>query len=68
VVLSVFYPKGRILWSFGSVVGEQAQPPALQHAEKGLLKPTIESGWMPMRISITKDWNRPYTIEWTERA
>jgi hypothetical protein len=27
-VLSVFYLKGRILWSFSSVVGEQAQPPA----------------------------------------
>jgi hypothetical protein len=23
---------------------------------------------MPIRIVITKDWNRPYTIEWSNRA
>jgi len=40
VVLSVFYPKGRILWSFGSTVGEQAQPPALQKVLKYVIKQT----------------------------
>jgi hypothetical protein len=28
----------------------------------------IESAWMPLRMNITRDWNRPHTIEWTERA
>jgi hypothetical protein len=28
----------------------------------------IEKAWMPMRIDITKVWNRPHTLEWTERA
>ncbi len=28
----------------------------------------IEKAWMPMRINITKVWNRPHTLEWTERA
>ena len=28
----------------------------------------IEQAWMPMRKRITKDWNRPHTIEWTDRA
>lgn len=28
----------------------------------------IEKAWMPMRIGITKDWNRPHTIEWSDRA
>jgi len=23
---------------------------------------------MPIRIAITKDWNRPHTIKWTDRA
>lgn len=23
---------------------------------------------MPIRITITKDWNRPHTIEWSDRA
>jgi hypothetical protein len=27
-----------------------------------------EKAWMPMRIDITKVWNRPHTLEWTERA
>jgi hypothetical protein len=24
--------------------------------------------WMPMRIMITKEWDAPNTIEWTDRA
>jgi hypothetical protein len=28
----------------------------------------IEQAWMPMRIAITNIWNRPHTLEWTERA
>jgi hypothetical protein len=28
----------------------------------------IEKAWMPIRIDITKIWNRPHTLEWTERA
>ena len=28
----------------------------------------IEQAWMPMRKRITKDWNRPHIIEWTDRA
>jgi hypothetical protein len=28
----------------------------------------IEGTWMPMRITITKDWGSPHTIEWTDRA
>jgi len=28
----------------------------------------LEQAWMPMRISITTIWNRPYTLEWTARA
>ena len=23
---------------------------------------------MPIRIAITRDWNAPYTMEWTERV
>ena len=28
----------------------------------------VESTWMPIRIAITKDWGRPSTIEWTDKA
>jgi hypothetical protein len=28
----------------------------------------LEQAWMPIRIAITNTWNRPHTIEWTERA
>jgi hypothetical protein len=42
--------------------------PILEHVGNSPDMNAIESGWMPMRISITKDWNRPHTIEWTERA
>ena len=28
----------------------------------------IEGVWMPLRIAITKEWNTPYTIEWTNCA
>jgi hypothetical protein len=40
----------------------------LEHVGNSPDMNAIESGWMPMRISITKDWNRLHTIEWTERA
>ena len=29
---------------------------------------TIEKLWMPIHIAITNNWNRPHTIERTERA
>ena len=28
----------------------------------------IEGAWMQLRIAITKEWNAPHTIEWTDRA
>jgi len=28
----------------------------------------IEGIWMLLRVVITKDWNRPHTLEWTARA
>jgi hypothetical protein len=28
----------------------------------------IEGVWMPLRIAITKVWNAPHTLEWTEQA
>lgn len=28
----------------------------------------MEEAWMLMRINITQVWNRPHTLEWTERA
>jgi hypothetical protein len=40
----------------------------LEHPGNSPDMSAIEKGWMPMRISITHVWNRPYTLEWTARA
>jgi hypothetical protein len=58
VVLSVFYPKGRILWSFGSVVGVSAQQHPLQlycfaasiPFKVGLASIVAEAFWMAISI------------------
>jgi transposase len=40
----------------------------LEHPGNSPDMSAIEKAWMPMRISITNVWNRPHTLEWTERA
>jgi hypothetical protein len=47
---------------------KKAGIPLLEHAGNSPDMTAIESAWMPIRITITQDWNRPHTIEWTERA
>jgi len=47
---------------------KKAKIPLLKHVGNSLDMTAIESAWMPIRISITKDWNRPHTIKWTDRA
>jgi hypothetical protein len=42
--------------------------PIYEHTGNSPDMNVIEKAWMPMRIAITKDWNRPYTIEWSDRA
>jgi hypothetical protein len=40
----------------------------LEHVGNSPDMTAIENAWMPIQITITQDWNRPYTIESTERA
>lgn len=40
----------------------------LEHPGNSPDMSAIEKAWMPMRIKITKVWNRPHTLEWTARA
>ena len=47
---------------------KKAKIPILEHVGNSPDMTAIESAWMPIRITITQDWNRPHTIEWTERA
>jgi hypothetical protein len=47
---------------------KKAGIPLLEHVGNSPDMTAIKSAWMPIRISITQDWNRPHTIEWTERA
>jgi len=42
--------------------------PLLEHVGNSLDMNAIESAWMLIQIAITKIWNRPYTIEWSDRA
>ncbi len=39
-----------------------------EHVGNSLDMNAIEKAWMPMRIAITRDWNRPHTIKWSDRA
>jgi hypothetical protein len=42
--------------------------PLLEHIGNSPEMNAIEGVWMPLRIEITKEWNAPHTIEWTDRA
>lgn len=50
------------------IVLEEAGIEILEHVGKSPDMNAIEQAWMPMRIDITKIWNRPHTLEWTARA
>ena len=39
-----------------------------KHIGNSLDTNVIEKVWMPICITITQDWGRPHTIEWSDRA
>ncbi|KAH6696479.1 hypothetical protein BKA61DRAFT_662537 [Leptodontidium sp. MPI-SDFR-AT-0119] len=47
---------------------KQAGIPLYEHIGNSADQNAIEGVWMPMRIEITKQWDAPHTIEWTDRA
>jgi hypothetical protein len=47
---------------------QKANIPLLEYIGNSPDMSAIEYAWMPIRIAITKDWNRPHTIEWIDRA
>ena len=47
---------------------KKAGIPLLEHVGNSLDMTAIKSAQMPIRITITQDWNRLYTIKQTERA
>lgn len=47
---------------------EQEGIQLLEHPGNSPDMSAIEKEWMPLRIAITNQWNRPHTLEWTARA
>jgi hypothetical protein len=47
---------------------KKAGIPLLEHISNSPDMNAIEGTWMPMRITITKEWNAPHILEWTDRA
>jgi hypothetical protein len=59
-------PKPASQWT--TRILKKAGIPLYEHVGNSLDTNVIEKLWIPMRIAITKDWGRPHTIEWLDRA